>query len=82
MNNTKNLVLFIVSFGAFMLLVLTRLEYVLAYGTVYQVRDPLSSPFKPKMIEHPAQADAQFLGVLMVLLAVGSVFFLIRLLKK
>lgn len=81
-NKNTNLILFIVSFGSLLLLMLTRLDYVLTYGTDYQVRDTTKSPFNPTMITHPAQPDAQILGLLMVVLAIGSVIFLVKTLKK
>ena len=80
--NNNNLVLFLVSFGALLLLLLTKLEYVLVYATDYQVRDPKSSLYAPKYLSHPAEPDAMIFGFLMVALAVGAVYFLFKLLKK
>lgn len=82
MNKNTNLVLFIVSFGALLLLLLTKLEFVLMYGKDYQVRDPKSSPYLPKYFSHAAEPEALIFGFLMIALAAGTVFFLYRLLKK
>ncbi len=71
-----------VSFGSLLLLLLTKLEYVLAYGQEYQVRDTTKSPFSQATVPHPAQADAQILGFLMIVLVAGSVYFLVKTLKK
>ncbi len=82
MNKNTNLVLFIVSFGALLLLLLTKLEFVLMYGSSYEVRDPKSSPYLPKYLSHAAEPEAQIFGFLIIAVAAGTVFFLFRLLKK
>lgn len=82
MNKNTNLVLLVVSFGALLLLLLTKLEYVLFYAKDYPVRDPKSDPFAPKYVSHAAEPEALIFGFLMIALAVGTVFFLFRLLKK
>lgn len=80
MNKNTNLILFIVSFGALLLLMLTKLEYVMTYGKDYLAPGTGSNWYK--QVVNPPLIDAQIFGVLMVFLAVGSVFFLFKVLKK
>ena len=78
MSKNSNLILFLVFFASFLLLILTKLEYVVEFSQTKP--DTNISSFVSNA--HAALLDAQMLGFLMVVLAGGSVFFLYKLLKK
>lgn len=86
MNKNTNLILFSISFGALLVLLFTKLEYVLKFGKEYLVRDPKTSPFVSLTykngVSHAAEPEALIYGSLMFVLLAGCIFFLIRLLKE
>lgn len=76
-----DLTLFVVSFGALMVLMLTRLSFVLDYSFPKgDVSGSAADIFYRGSTE--ALPEAQILGVLMIALAVSSIIFLVRLLKS
>lgn len=78
---TTNLVLFVVSFGALLLLLLTKLEYVMTYAFERQGINN-KDPFSGKTIAYGPEPDAQILGLLMIVLAIGSLYSLVKVVRK
>jgi hypothetical protein len=73
-----DLTLLVVSFGAFMVLVLTRLSFVLEYSSPRG--DTNSSSFLDN--SHGVLPEALFLGFLMIVLLASSIFFFVRLVRS
>lgn len=81
MTKNKDLILFMVSFGSLLVLVLTRLDYVLTYA-MRESGTTEVNVFSGKRYNYGPLLDAQILGILMIVLAIGSLYFLVKVVRK
>ena len=82
-----DLTLFVVSFGALIVLLLTRLSFVMEYAFAKKSTTQRSdgkgfNAESPFYNGHEAHPDAQILGALIIALSIAAIIFLIRVLKS
>lgn len=82
MNKNIYLALALASFVGFMVLLITKLEFVMAYGFPYAGYNDNKVFHKPEdLVMLPALPEAVLLGWLLVILAILSIFFAIKALR-
>ncbi len=82
MNKNSYLALALASFVGFMVLIITKLEFVMAYGFPYAGYDDNKVFHKPEdLVMLPALPEAVLLGWLMVILSILCIYFAVKALR-